>query len=191
MTMQLNHVCKPHQRGVVLVTSLIFLSLMTIIGVTAMQGTTQEAKMANNAAQRGVAFQVAEAGLRTAELFVANTPNAGDSVMPGVFSAPLPVPSTDLVKYWMDGYDWEALSLLYEDNALPTKPRCVIEKLMQLPGSGSSGSNDDGGLQLGVVEDQVDANTASGRFLYRITSRGTGGVGDAVVILQSTFATGQ
>lgn len=55
------------QRGAVLVVGLIFLVVLTIIGVTAMQVTTMEERMAANARDRSKAFQAAEAGLRDAE----------------------------------------------------------------------------------------------------------------------------
>ncbi len=62
---ELQHII--HQRGMALVTSLIFLVLLTLVGVTAMQNTTLEEKMAGNNRDRNVAFQSAEAALRDAE----------------------------------------------------------------------------------------------------------------------------
>lgn len=58
------------QRGAVLVVGLIFLVVLTIIGVTAMQVTTMEERMAANARDRSKAFQAAEAGLRDAEAYM-------------------------------------------------------------------------------------------------------------------------
>jgi len=59
--------CKQKQSGVVLVISLIMLLLLTIIGVTAMQVTGLEEKMAGNNKDKNVAFQAAEAALRDSE----------------------------------------------------------------------------------------------------------------------------
>lgn len=50
-----------------LAIGLIFLVLLTMIGITSMQVTTMEEKMSGNARDRSVAFQAAEAGLRIAE----------------------------------------------------------------------------------------------------------------------------
>lgn len=55
------------QRGIVLVTSLIFLLVLTLIGVTAMQGTTMQERMSGNMQDRNVAFQAAEVALRAGE----------------------------------------------------------------------------------------------------------------------------
>jgi len=57
-----------HQSGVVLVISLIMLLLLTMIGVTSMQVTALEEKMAGNSKDKNTAFQAAEAALRDAEI---------------------------------------------------------------------------------------------------------------------------
>jgi len=60
------------QSGSALVIALVFLLLMTLIGVTAMQTTTLQERMAGNERDRNLAFQAAEAALREAEEWVAN-----------------------------------------------------------------------------------------------------------------------
>jgi len=55
------------QEGIALVIALIFLLLLTIIGVTAMNNATVQERMAGNARDRNVAFQVTERTLREAE----------------------------------------------------------------------------------------------------------------------------
>ena len=62
--------CRQTQRGAALIIGLIFLVLLTLIGVTAMQSTTMEEKMAGNMRERDRAFQGAESALRSAELAV-------------------------------------------------------------------------------------------------------------------------
>lgn len=49
------------QSGIVLVVGLVFLLVLTIIGVTSLRTTTLEERMAGNLQQRTVAFQDAEA----------------------------------------------------------------------------------------------------------------------------------
>lgn len=68
--------CK--ERGMALLVSLIFLLLLTVIGVVAMQGAVLQEKMAGNASFKNVSFQQSEAILRTAEAFIANENNATD-----------------------------------------------------------------------------------------------------------------
>ncbi|MCF6202975.1 MAG: PilX N-terminal domain-containing pilus assembly protein [Methylococcaceae bacterium] len=61
-----------NQSGVVLVVSLIMLLLLTLIGVSGMQTTALEEKMASNSRDQNIAFQAAEAALRAGELFIEN-----------------------------------------------------------------------------------------------------------------------
>ena len=65
----------PHQRGAVLIISLIFLLLMTLVGVTAMQGTTMQERMSGNMQDRNVAFQASEAALRLGENWLRENEN--------------------------------------------------------------------------------------------------------------------
>ncbi|MEJ2108265.1 MAG: PilX N-terminal domain-containing pilus assembly protein [Acidiferrobacteraceae bacterium] len=53
-----------NQEGAVLVIGLIILVVMTILGITAMQSTVVEEKMAGNFKDKDVAFRAAEAGLQ-------------------------------------------------------------------------------------------------------------------------------
>lgn len=55
------------QRGATLIISLLILLVMTLIGVTAIQTTTMEEKMAGNMRDQNLAFQAAEAALRAGE----------------------------------------------------------------------------------------------------------------------------
>jgi type IV pilus assembly protein PilX len=54
------------QRGAILIVALLFLTILTILGVTAMTTTTHEEKMAGYSRDTAVAFQAAEAALRDA-----------------------------------------------------------------------------------------------------------------------------
>ena len=56
-----------HKEGAVLIISLIMLLLLTIIGVTAIQTTSLEEKMAGNMRDQNLAFQAAESALRVGE----------------------------------------------------------------------------------------------------------------------------
>lgn len=64
------------QQGVVLVVGMVFLLIMVLIGVSAIQTTTLDEKMAGNARDRSLAFQAAEAALRDAERDLSNTGGA-------------------------------------------------------------------------------------------------------------------
>ncbi|MCF5707670.1 pilus assembly protein PilX [Pseudomonas syringae] len=56
-----------HQRGMVLLVSLVFLLLLTLLGISSMQNATLQEKMAGSVATRNVSFQAAEAVLRLGE----------------------------------------------------------------------------------------------------------------------------
>ena len=64
------HRISMRQRGSALVVAMVFLLVMTLIGTTAMQGTSQQETMAGNMRDRNLAFQAAEAALLDAERFL-------------------------------------------------------------------------------------------------------------------------
>lgn len=64
------------QSGVALFVSLIFLLLLTIIGVAAMKSATLQEKMSGNVRLKNESFQVAEAALREGESFIAADANS-------------------------------------------------------------------------------------------------------------------
>lgn len=68
---------KCSQCGSVLIVSLVFLLLMTIVGVSAMNMTNLEERMASNFRDHDLAFQAAEAALLEAEEFVENSFDIG------------------------------------------------------------------------------------------------------------------
>lgn len=61
-----------HQRGISLVIVMIFLVILSLLGINAMQSSTLSSRIARNEADRNLAFQAAEAALRDAELDVRN-----------------------------------------------------------------------------------------------------------------------
>jgi len=67
---------KRTQGGVALFVSLIFLLLLTIIGVSAMKSATLQEKMAGNTRFKTISFEYAEAGLREGEGFIAALNNS-------------------------------------------------------------------------------------------------------------------
>ena len=68
---------KNKQQGAVLAVSLIMLLVMTLLGISSLQGTTIEEKMAGNLMDRIRSFEAAESALREGEqqLAVATAPS--------------------------------------------------------------------------------------------------------------------
>ena len=61
-----------HQRGISLVIVMIFLVILSLLGISAMQSSTLSSRVARNEADRNLAFQAAESALRDGELDVRN-----------------------------------------------------------------------------------------------------------------------
>lgn len=59
--------------GAALITSLIFLTVLTILGMSTLGTALLESRMAGNARDRNIAFQAAEMALRDAELYISNS----------------------------------------------------------------------------------------------------------------------
>ncbi|AHG41068.1 pilus assembly protein PilX [Pseudomonas syringae CC1557] len=61
------HAFAARQRGMVLLVSLVFLLLLTLLGISSMQNATLQEKMAGSVMVRNQSFQMAEAALRLGE----------------------------------------------------------------------------------------------------------------------------
>lgn len=179
-TMTIRHIASPNskiihrQKGAILVTALILLLVMTLIGVTALQTTTLEERMAGASEDINRAFQAAEAALREGEgSLEAAVLDTFDGTVLGLYE-PNPDdqdPLWEIPNTWTDGsidYNTGGQSL----SNVADQPKYIIEELDPISESGSSKNSDM------ALED-------SG--FYRITSRATGANDNVVVILQSTY----
>jgi type IV pilus assembly protein PilX len=158
------------QRGAILVTSLLMLLVLTVIGVSVMQITRMQERMAGNTRDLNLAFQGAEAALRDAEQMLWDTPNivacnGAACVYPrGV----LPVLNNQGQAWW-DGNSQEyGVDGDQEMEELAEDPRFVAEELAFI-----------GPL---VVDDP------GGRMFYQVTARSTGASGETNTVLQTTYA---
>ncbi|MCP5124285.1 MAG: pilus assembly protein [Gammaproteobacteria bacterium] len=157
------------QRGSALIIALVFLLAMTLIGVTGMQSTTQQEKMAGNVLDRNLAFQAAEAALLAAENALDQRGNAAPGVQPNTFAPPAS---------WL-AFNWGGPQPINYNGALmgiSAPPSYVIEYLGNIAQTGGSGSSQ-----------VVNNRTSLGDDYFRITARGIGGSPNAVVILQSVY----
>jgi len=66
----MNRPCMPRQRGAILVVTLMFLLVVTMLAITALRVSTGEERMAGNLKDWNIAMQAAEAALRDAEFDV-------------------------------------------------------------------------------------------------------------------------
>ena len=170
------------QSGLALVFSLIFLLILTMIGISSMRGTTLEEKMAGNLRDRMIAFQSAESALRDGENFVANI------VSPSVFNGTNGLFGlADVEPDYTQSATWTNNALSAAAGTVPgtqTPPRYVIKRFGTISG-GKSAKN------IGnAYKSQVGSNDVA---VFRITARGTGKMAGAAgaepteVILRTYF----
>lgn len=185
------------QRGVSLVMSLIFLVLLTLIGVSAMTTTTLEEKMTGSERDRAIAMQAAEAALRDAEMDIDNrlayptftgkrTPKISGATGFGVGSTAatcstaglcLP-PAPDNETYFGKNFPANAQTVQYGTYTGATaiagvtaQPRYVIEAIPVVGAPASWGSSPP-------------------THIYRITARGFGARATTKVTVQSVYRQG-
>jgi len=169
---------RSRQRGVTLVMSLIFLLLLTILGVTAISTSTLQEKMSGNLRDQDVAFQAAESALRFGELAVNQMWLTGKPT-------PISIPScanagcawdTDATNP-LDDIWWSASKQEYGGSGkdLPettADPGYVVEHLAHVEDTGHRG-------------DRYGA--PPGTEYYRITARAQGTTPFSESILESTY----
>lgn len=172
------------QQGFVLTMALVFLVLLTIIGVTALSTTTLEEKMAGNMKDRNLAFQSAETALLAGEQWVdAQLQKPG---FPNTANGLYSVDPTSAVANW-DAINWTNNVVTYPCTPtvtsgcgtglakVNTQPKYIIEDLGEIP-------DPKGSLVVGANYQNTGAT------MLRITARGTGGTDAAVAMVQSTYA---
>lgn len=167
---------RSRQRGVVLVVSLMILLVMTVIGITAMQSSSLEERMAGNTKDHNLAFQATESAIRDAEGFlngvVSTAPFNGTGGLYGPTDA---TPDPLLAATW-DGGVLNYTGTPLED--INTQPRYFIRQMGQIAGTASA-------LNLGPGYGQF---RGSGNVTtFKIFARGTGGKDTTQVVLVSHF----
>lgn len=157
------------ERGAALVVALVFLLVMTVLGVTSMRTTTLQERMAGNVGDNNLAFQAAEAALRAGEEFLQQATLPAFAGANGLLLAQDFAGQADFWSsyVWNDENSQEADVVEY----VGSSPRYVIEELPPLPAEGGS-------VRFGALPEVG---------FYRVTARGVGGTADAVVILQTTY----
>lgn len=173
----------PNQQGVALVVALVFLLILTILGVAAMGTASLEEKMAGNSKDRNLAFQAAESTLKMTENWI--NAQLAKPVFPDNTNG-LYVSSSTATPVW-ESVSWTSSAgyVLYPStpsqtnsgglSKVNTQPKYIIEDLGEIPEQGGS-------LVL------PGNYKGMGKTVLRITVRATGGTDAAVVMLQSTYA---
>jgi type IV pilus assembly protein PilX len=176
-----------HQRGAALLTGLIFMVILTLLGITAARMAGLEERMSGNMRDRSIAMQAAEMALRDAERDIRG-PTAGSTRSPAISGISNFVAAcTNGLCYNgpngnANGVDWKvtpiwtlvsmtaAPSVTYGTNTpaaniagLSAQPSYLIEGIRKTPPGGAE------------------------EFYYRITVRAQGANPNTVVWLQEVF----
>jgi type IV pilus assembly protein PilX len=156
------------ERGAVLIVSLVFLLVLTVLGVAALRNTTLEERMAGNLRDANLAFQAAEAALREGEQFLQQ---ATLPAFAGANGLLLMQDDAGQPDFW-NNHAWGANSRTAGAvGGTAAAPQFVIEELPALPAEGDS-------ARFGALPEVG---------FYRVTARAVGGTTDAVSILQTTY----
>ena len=161
---------RTHQRGVALAIALVFLLLLTMIGVTAMQTGTLQERMAGNVRDRNVAFQYAEEALRDAERRLQSGAIDGADGFSEVHE-------DGMAPKWEEVTDCNSnqVRVLTAITAAAAAPCYYIEALnIDVQGS------DQQDLEFGEYRPPMSFT------LYQVTAIGTGRTNDALVVLRTT-----
>jgi len=161
------------QRGATLIVCMIILVVITFMGVSSIQDTTMEEKMAGNMKNRNMAFQAGESALRGAENYLNTTailPNFDGSTTGLIAQVSGNTTSPD---NWSDS-QWTASAAAYSGGSIggvAATPRYVIEKLNAVVENPAK--------EAGQAKDTDE--------FYRVTARAVGGTSTSVVIVQSIY----
>ena len=171
-----------HQKGAILVFCLIFLTVLTMMGVSSMESTTLEERMSGNMRDYTIAFQSAESAIKAAEAWLVT-----EGIQPAVsgdgsehvwIENSMDQSATD-GKYWWehasaDGTWWNNYGVEMTGVAqVSTQPRYIIEEYRAVD-SGQS-------ISIGGGERNVP------RIFHRVTARGVGVNATTSVSIQTTF----
>ena len=179
------------QRGAALVLALLFLLVMTLLGVAAMTGTRLQEQLTAGLRNEQLAEAGAESALRNAERLLWDTfaESDGRAVPEGTRLPASLDPQVELFRTsreWIevdtrfDTFDYEQLPLEPGRARLPTQPVYLIEDLGRVASMAMESHSRDGGA-YGV------GSTGELHF-FRVTARSKSGDGRLIRTRESTFA---
>ncbi len=163
--------------GAVLIVSLFLLVVLTLLGITVMQGTTMETRMASNREDQTIAFEAAEAALRQ-----------GEKVIQAMSKPPTAVgatcPSNCVV--WKQGTLFQRYAS-YVDSTIWADPR-ISTANVPLAGVAAPPTYAIELIQVDRSGGSFVVGTAGRMYYFQVTARGTGRDSDTHVVLQSAVA---
>jgi len=179
MTRKSTFITLNRERGVALFISLVLLLVLTIIGVSAVQTTSLEERMARNTHDSVLAFQSAEVALREGENFLQNNVNSTALFTAGGNNGLWQAALYGQTDRWNQAGVWTGANSVVALTAVQNvaqQPRYIIEWVATVQRSENPSLL---GSSYSSLFDRIE--------VFRITARGVGGSQNARVMLQSTF----
>ena len=168
------------QNGAALMISLILLLVLTFLGISSMQTTTLEERMAANQKDYYLAFEAAEFALADAEEFVGIIFSTGDFNATGSNGGLFQGHDLINAQVWKT-VNWSDDDLVQVVNGFAMtseKPKYIVEVIQVVSSAEDSvNAGNEYGEQTGATDTTV----------FRVTARGVSGKG-SVVFLQATIA---
>jgi type IV pilus assembly protein PilX len=182
------------QAGAVLIVALSLLVILTILGISVMESSVIEEKMAGNNLDYNLAFQSAESALRAGENWISQRnqrPVTTNIPAPGVVLALNAIRTPGAAAWWQDAtknnswwIDDVAPKVNIFDPIDPpgVDPDSMEDELFRLPRFAIE--------EYDIVCDGAINNpsASSCKVIYRITARGWGKSPSSTVLLQSLYA---
>lgn len=163
-----------NQGGFTLFLSLVFLIILTIVGLTSVQSTRTELAMSGNLRESDISFQAAEMGLNKADNFIENntsTTTYNDSN--GLFSNTADDPD------YYDDATWKTVQVATSSmSTVHAQPKYIIKYL------GDRSQNEVAAVNITGYGSEQPGLTVSN---FRITTRGYGQSDNVMTMLQSYY----
>lgn len=168
------------QNGITLIVGLILLLVMTMLGLTAIQVTTQQERMAGNLRDRNIAFQAAESALREGESALIRC--VIDFSGNGAYDVEANIVAASTAEWTEDEWTEDSSFLFddFDDACTEPKTHSAVFQAVEAPRFFLERQPPVGGASL-------ETGVPKTMEVFKVTSRGVGGSVAAVVVLQSSF----
>ncbi|MEX2469322.1 MAG: PilX N-terminal domain-containing pilus assembly protein [Pseudohongiellaceae bacterium] len=170
------------QRGAILLFCLVFLAVLTMMGLSGMESATLEERMSGNMRDHEVAFNAAESALQGAEAWLViqnNLPVTSTNGSTTVWEEDSMDPSATDGLYWWDHNNidpawWTNNGIAINEMAqVDEQPRYIIEEYRTV----------DTGQSIAIGSGEITVP----RVFHRVTARGVGINPNTEAVVQSTF----
>ena len=166
-----------NQRGMTLLVGLVLLVMLMVVSIIGFRNTTLSTRMTGNAMDRNISFQSAENAGKEA-LQVIESGGFGIAHA-GHYGTPLP--GAGSTNFWTQG-PGTSVSVASCTSTTPFSWKSCAASV----GTRYAGSAENARYSIELLS--TEASGGSTVSTYRVTSRSTGGSGDAEVVLQTIYS---